>query len=105
MNRYPAFNSILVCDNARIHRGGRVQQLCNNAGVMLVYLPAHCPELNPVELCFAAMKQQLRRTQALTTTLDPEWELRSTFAKVATQDLLFKLYAHCGYDVPAHTPE
>ncbi|KNZ52104.1 hypothetical protein VP01_3696g2 [Puccinia sorghi] len=42
-------------------------------------------------------------TQTLTTTLDAKWELRSTFARVVTQDLLFKLYAHCGYDVPAHT--
>ena len=105
MNRYPDFNSVLVCENARIHRGRRVQSLCDNAGVLLVYLPPYCPELNPIELCFAAMKQHLRRTQVLTTTLDPEWELRSTFARLVTPNLLVKLYHHCGYSVPEDTAD
>lgn len=56
MNRYPAVNSILVCDNTKIHCGGKIQGLCDDAGVMLIYLPPYFPELNPIDLCFAAMK-------------------------------------------------
>jgi transposase len=101
MNRYPAVNSILVCDNARIHRGPRVERLCEDAGVMLIYLPPYCPELNPIELCFAAMKSNLRNTQILSYASDPEWEVRSTFNQVVTPHLLYNYYKHCGYDVPS----
>ena len=56
MNRYPGKNSILVCNNACIHRGPRVEQLCDDTGVLLIYLPPYCLELNPIELCFMTMK-------------------------------------------------
>ncbi|KNZ47062.1 hypothetical protein VP01_6708g2, partial [Puccinia sorghi] len=48
-----------------------------------------------LELCFTAMKQQLCWTQALTMTLDAEWDLRLTFVNVVTPLLLFKLYTQC----------
>lgn len=59
MNRYPAPNSILVMDNAKIHRGPRVARLCREAGVKLVYLPTYCPELNPIKVCFSQVKSNL----------------------------------------------
>ncbi|KNZ59892.1 hypothetical protein VP01_1649g5 [Puccinia sorghi] len=43
MNRYPGVNSILVCNKVQIHRP-RVQALCNEAGVLLIYLPRDCVE-------------------------------------------------------------
>ncbi|KNZ58302.1 hypothetical protein VP01_1957g1 [Puccinia sorghi] len=42
---------------------------------------------------------------ALTTTLEAEWELCSTFVNVVTPMLLFKLYTHCGYSVPENTAQ
>jgi hypothetical protein len=36
MNRYPDVNSVLVCDNATIHRSDRVHELCNQAGVWTI---------------------------------------------------------------------
>ena len=56
MNPYPGPNSILVCDNAKIHKGSRVEQICIDAGIMIKYLPTYTPELNPIELCFSALK-------------------------------------------------
>jgi transposase len=100
MNRYPGVNSILVCDNVRIHGGPRVQALCDEVGVLLEYLPPYCPELNPIELCFAALKSDLRHTQILSSSIEPEWDIRLTFARVVTADLIYKLYKHCGYSVP-----
>ncbi|KAA1115552.1 hypothetical protein PGT21_050172 [Puccinia graminis f. sp. tritici] len=102
MNRYPDSNSVLVCDNATWHRGERVQQLCDAAGVRLMYLPPYCPELNPIELCFAAVKQQIRSSQILNRTEDPEFEIRQITAEVMVSDLCYKLYKHCGYCVPPY---
>ena len=59
----------LVMDNAAIHTGGDAeivenllwnhmmdgQPLC----VMVVYLPAHAPELNPIELIFHILALQI----------------------------------------------
>ncbi|EGF97810.1 uncharacterized protein MELLADRAFT_58192 [Melampsora larici-populina 98AG31] len=33
MNPFPAVNSVLVMDNARIHHGGRIAELCEERGV------------------------------------------------------------------------
>lgn len=75
MNRYPNFNSILVMDNARIHRTRKIQRLCREAGVRLVYLPPYCPELNPIELCFLQVKSYMRRTQLLVHNRDTMWAI------------------------------
>ncbi|KAI7950035.1 hypothetical protein MJO28_008856 [Puccinia striiformis f. sp. tritici] len=100
MNRYPDINSVLVCDNATWHRGQRVPELCEAAGVQLMYLPPYCPELNPIELAFAAVKQQIRYSRILERTNDPEWEIRRVTGEIMTAEYCYKLYKHCGYCVP-----
>ncbi|EFP87934.1 uncharacterized protein PGTG_13738 [Puccinia graminis f. sp. tritici CRL 75-36-700-3] len=99
MNPYPGLNSILVMDNACVHCGGKVAQLCDEAGVQLIYLPPYCPEL-----CFSQVKSNLRRTQALIHSNDPEWVIKRSFYRVVTNSLLYKLYAHAGYNFSGITP-
>jgi transposase len=100
MNQYPDANSVIVYDNATIHRGARIQQICNIAGIRLIYLPPYCPELNPIELCFALIKQKLRASQNLSHVADSKWEIQKVAADVMTKDLCYKLVEHCGYCVP-----
>lgn len=59
--RWPEPRSVLVMDNASIHRSGRVEQLCAAAGVKLLYLPPYSPDLNPIEEFFAELKAFIRR--------------------------------------------
>jgi transposase len=61
MNRFPAPNSILVMDNARIHHDERVQALCWKAGILLWYLPPYSPDFNPIEAFFKDLKAYVRR--------------------------------------------
>ena len=98
MNPYPAVNSILVMDNAAIHRCPRVAALCEAAGVRLIYLPPYCPELNPIEVCFSQVKSHLRRTQALVNANDPNWVIRCTTHSVVSTQLCRELYRHAGYN-------
>jgi hypothetical protein len=102
MNRYPGVNFVLVCDNATYHRGERVRQLCDAAGIRLMYLPPYCPELNPIELCFAAVKQELQASQILNQTDNPEFTRLQVASDVMTAQLCYKLYRHCGYCVPVN---
>ena len=100
MNPYPAINLVLVMDNARIHKGGRIARLCQDAGVRLIYLPPYFPELNLIEMCFSQVKSNLRQTQALVSNPDPIWTIRLTVHDVVSPALLHELYCNCGYDCP-----
>jgi hypothetical protein len=95
MNQYPDANSVIVCDNATIHQGARIQQICDIAGVRLIYLPPYCPEL-----CFASIKQKQQASQNLSHFADSEWEIWKVAADVMTKELCYKLVEHCGYCVP-----
>ena len=43
-------------DNASIHHTERIEQMCRNASVKLVYLLLCLPNLNPIEEFFAELK-------------------------------------------------
>ena len=59
--RWPQPKSVLVMDNASFHRSHRVEELCAEAGVILMYLPPYSPDLNPIEEFFAELKAFIRR--------------------------------------------
>jgi transposase len=43
-------------DNATIHHTERIEQMCRNAGIKLIYLPLYSPDLNPIKEFFAELK-------------------------------------------------
>ncbi len=53
--------SVLVLDNASIHKGGKIERLVRNAGCRVLYLPPYSPDLNPIELAWALVKRQVRK--------------------------------------------
>lgn len=48
-------------DNASFHRSERVEQMCTEKGVRLIYLPLNSPDLNPLEEFSAELKAFIRR--------------------------------------------
>jgi transposase len=59
--RWPEPKSVLIMDNASFHHSGRIEQLCREAGVKLLYLPPYSPDLNPIEEFFAELKMFIKR--------------------------------------------
>ncbi|OQE62925.1 hypothetical protein PENNAL_c0256G04169 [Penicillium nalgiovense] len=59
--KWPEPKSVLVMDNASFHHSDRIEQMCSEAGVKLVYLPPYSPDLNPIEEFFAELKAFIRR--------------------------------------------
>lgn len=53
--------TILVMDNASIHRNKELRALCERASVYIEYLPPYSPEFNPIELSFHDLKTWIRR--------------------------------------------
>ncbi len=52
---------VIVMDNATFHKGGRIQQLIQDVGCELIYLPPYSPDLNKIEKCWSWLKSQIRK--------------------------------------------
>jgi transposase len=48
-------------DNALFHRSDKIQQMCDDAGVLLLYLPLYSPNFNPIEEMFRELKTYIRQ--------------------------------------------
>ena len=88
---------IVVMDNLSSHKSVRVRRLIESRGAELVFLPPYSPDLNPIEMVFAKIKQTLRSLACRTT--EQLWEtMQSVLDKVSPSDAL-NCYKHCGYSL------
>ena len=51
---------ILIIDNASFHKGGRIEQMIEEAGCEVWYLPPYSPDLNKIERCWSWLKSRIR---------------------------------------------
>lgn len=66
MGRFPQPRSVLVLDNARPHCKTRIEQLCDAAGVIVIWLSPYSYDFNPIENAFKDTKQMLKSRFGLT---------------------------------------
>jgi transposase len=52
---------VVVMDNATFHKGGRIEQLIQDAGCKLLYLPPYSPDFNKIEQCWSWLKSRIRK--------------------------------------------
>lgn len=52
---------IVILDNATFHKGGRIQELIEQANCQLLYLPPYSPDLNKIEQCWSWLKSRIRK--------------------------------------------
>jgi transposase len=55
---------LVVMDNLGAHKVDGVRELIEGAGAALCYLPPYSPDFNPIEKCWAQVKQRLRALKA-----------------------------------------
>ncbi|SRR6266404_4890515 len=103
MNKWPLAHSVLVVDNASIHKVAGIREMVEEHGARLVYLPAYSPDLNPIELAFSSIKAWLRANRDRVnqeletgTVYDAFWEAVHT----VTAEHAAGWYKHCGYTLP-----
>ncbi len=52
---------VIIMDNASYHKGPEIEKIINDAQCSLKYLPAHSPDLNPIEHYWHSKKNYLRK--------------------------------------------
>ena len=60
-NPYPGPKSVIVMDNCSTHHAPNVRRLCEERGVIILYLPPYSPDFNPIEEFFSVLKAWLKR--------------------------------------------
>lgn len=91
--RWPG--AYVVMDNCSIHKDAMIEQLIQQAGAHLIYLPPDSPDFSPIENCWSKIKSILRRIGAKTYS-DLAQAIEDAFAKVSVEDLQ-GWFTHCCY--------
>jgi len=90
---------VVVMDNLGAHRPQKIEELIEERGCELVYLPSYSPDLNPIEEALSKIKHILRKIGARSKDALIE-ALGQALAAVGVQDAR-GYFAHCGYSTPA----
>ena len=86
---------IVVMDNLSSHKSPRTRRLIEAAGAELRFLPPYSPDLNPIELVFAKIKQLLRSLECRTRAA--LWHAMQNVLDAITPGDASNCYRHCGY--------
>ncbi len=89
---------LVVMDNLSAHKGARVQQLIEDRGCHVLFLPAYSPDFSPIEETFSKIKAFLRRAGARTREALQE-AIAQALLTVTPQDA-HGWFRHCGYLPP-----
>ena len=86
---------VVVLDNLSSHKRARTRQLIEAAGATLLFLPPYSPDLNPIEMIFAKIKQLLRSMAC--RTREALWEaMQRVLDQVSASDST-NCFRHCRY--------
>ena len=102
MNKWPLPNSVLVVDNASIHKVAGIRELVEGHGMRLMFLPSYSPDLNPIELAFSSIKAWLHANrdhvnQEMESETGTVYNALWQAVHSVTPDKARGWYKHCGY--------
>lgn len=86
---------VVIMDNLSSHKRQRIRELIEAAGARLVFLPPYSPDLNPIEMIFAKIKQALRSLAC--RTRETLWNTMQSVLDQVSSDDAVNCYRHCGY--------
>jgi transposase len=86
---------VVVMDNLSSHKRARTRELIEGAGATALFLPPYSPDLNPIEMIFAKVKQLLRSLAC--RTREALWQkMQSVLDQITAADAA-NCFRHCGY--------
>jgi transposase len=90
---------VVVLDNLSSHKRPRTRELIEASGARLEFLPPYSPDLNPIEMVFAKIKQSLRSMACRTRAA--LWDSIQPVLDAVTPDDSANCFRHCGYTLHA----
>ena len=88
----------IVLDNLGAHRDARVREAVKKRGCKLYFLPPYSPDLNPIELAWAKLKQLVKVAKArCRDSLDIAIAMASDMISANDAKAWIR---HCGYIIP-----
>ena len=86
---------VVILDNLSSHKRTRTRDLIESAGAQLLFLPPYSPDLNPIELVFAKLKQLMRSLAC--RTREALWNMMQPILNQVTAADASNCFRHCGY--------
>jgi transposase len=86
---------VVIMDNLSSHKGPRVMEMIQERGAWPLFLPPYSPDLNPIELAFAKLKEHLRKQGA--RTIDALWRAIGNICDLFTPTECWNFFRHDGY--------
>ena len=86
---------VVFLDNLSSHKAEEAANIITRAGAQLRFLPPYSPDLNPIEMVFAKLKELLRRAQA--RTVEALWAIIGEMIPAFSADECTNYIRHCGY--------
>jgi len=86
---------LVVMDNLSSHKRQRTRALIAAAEAELLFLPPYSPDLNPIEMIFAKIKQTLRSLAC--RTRQALWQAMQSVLDAVTATDAAHCFRHCGY--------
>jgi hypothetical protein len=104
MNQSPAPNSVIVMDNASIHKSDALRAMVEQRGMKILFLPPYSPDYNPIEEAFSAIKAWIRANRDYVRgelsgelTCDPYDMLWEAVYTAGTAENARGWFRDCGY--------
>lgn len=86
---------VVILDNLSVHKVSPVRKCLEQVGVELVFLPPYSPDLNPIELYWAWLKDRIRTGKP--TTRDGLDSIIAKSMEELPADMAINWISHCGY--------
>ena len=86
---------VVIMDNLAAHKSPAAQAAIRARGAWLLFLPPYSPDLNPIEMAFSKLKENLRATAA--RTIDDLWKAIGNICKLFSAIECSNYFTAAGY--------
>lgn len=99
-NPYPGINSVILLDNASNHERNGIRNLCDDWGVVVVFLPPYSYDFNPIELSFHLAKDYIRsKWGEAEHNEDVKERMREALLSIRDGEICCNLFERCAINV------
>lgn len=86
---------VVIMDNLASHKSPKAEDCIRDRGAWPLFLPPYSPDLNPIEMAFAKLKELLRKANA--RTIEALWKAIGDICDLFNQTECWNYFVKAGY--------